>query len=69
MHLHSGLKRTLPARLIRPLAGLCLGIALGVCGARAEAPATGQPAATDRFRVSTFAYQVPAVRLGVGVHS
>jgi protein SCO1 len=63
MYLHSGLKRARPARLVWPLAGLCLGMALGVCGARADAPATGQPATSDRFRVSTFTYQVPAVRL------
>jgi protein SCO1/2 len=63
MHLPSRLKRTRPARLVLPLATLCLGFALGVGGARAGAPATEQPVATDRFHVSTLAYQVPAVRL------
>jgi protein SCO1/2 len=63
MHLLRVLKRTQPARLVRPLAGLCLGIALGVCGARADAPAPEQPATSDHYRVSTFAYQVPVVRL------
>jgi protein SCO1 len=63
MYLHNRLKRTRSTRLVRPLAGLCLGIALGVSGARADAPATEQPAATEQFRVSTFAYQVPTVQL------
>jgi len=58
-----GYKRTRPARLVLPLAGLCLGIALGACAARADPPATEQPAATARFRVSSVPYQVPPVRL------
>jgi protein SCO1 len=59
----TALKRSRPGRLAPQLAGACLGIALGVCSARADAPATEKPVATDRYRMSTFAYQVPAVRL------
>jgi protein SCO1/2 len=45
------------------LSGCCLGIAIGICGARAATTAAETPAATNRFRVSTASYQVPAVRL------
>src|SRR5882724_5870259 len=62
MNLHSELRRNQAPRIVR-IAGLCLGIALGVCGARAGEPATEQPASSDHYRVSTFAYQVPAVRM------
>src|SRR5712675_1979451 len=52
-----------PGRRVAALAGWCVCVAFGFCSARAAAPAAEQPVAGDRFRVSTAAYEVPAVRL------